>query len=67
MARQGMSTTGADPVPGWVYLADCPPTDDEPWTLALDELERDRGVWLGAVLLAAAFIAGIVVGMLVLR
>ena len=67
MNSDNLTTTSADKVPGWVYLADCPPTDDEPWTLALDELERERGTWLGAVLLAAAFIAGIVVGAMVLR
>jgi len=65
MARQ--SVTSGNYTPEWVHMADCPPTDDEPWTLALDELERERGTWLGAVLLAAAFIAGIAVGAMVLR
>ena len=64
--EDGWTTTG-NHVPDWVHMADCPPTDDEPWPLALEELERDRGTWLGAVLLAAAFIAGVVVGTLVLR
>ena len=65
MARQ--SVTSADPVPGWVHMADCPPTDDEPWPLALEELERERGLSLGLVLLALSFLAGIMVGTLVLR
>ena len=62
-----MSTTSANNATVWVYQADTPRTDKEPWQATLDELERDRGLWLGAVLLAAAFIAGIVVGAMVLR
>ncbi len=65
MARQ--SVTSGNYTPEWVHMADCPPTDEEPWQATLDELERERGTWLGAVLLALAFIAGIVVGTLVLR
>ena len=62
-----MNTTGTDPVPRWVYQADTPPCDEEPWQATLDELDEDRGLWLGSVLLALAFIAGIVVGAMVLR
>ena len=64
---RSVNITSTDQVPYWVHMVDTPPTDDEPWSLALEELERERGLWLGAVLLALAFIAGVAVGTLVLR
>ena len=75
MARQSMTPrqaewnrfedgwTATNPVPGWVHMADCPPTDEEPWQATLDELDEDRGLWLGAVLLALAFLAGLALGL----
>ena len=63
-------------VPEWVYRVDSPPeVDDEPWTLIGDlaaserrvrELES-RGAVVGLALLALAFAAGVVVGVLVPR
>jgi len=68
-----MSTTSANNATVWVYQADTPPTDEEPLFMhpimqsEMDELNRERGAWLGVVLLAMAFIAGIAVGLAVGR
>ena len=79
MARQSMTPrqaewrrfedgwTATNPVPGWVYMADCPPTDEEPYDICEDLgglPDEQRGTWLGCLLIILAFATGVGVGML---
>ena len=79
MARQSMTPrqaewnrfedgwTATNPVPGWVYMADTPPCDEEPYDTCEDLgglRDGERGTWIGCLLVLLAFATGVGVGML---
>ena len=62
-----MSTTSANNATVWVYQADTPPTDEEPYDTCEDLgglSDEQRGTWLGCLLIILAFATGVGVGML---